>query len=395
MDSRERASAHSGRERPLAFARYRQSANGAFVNGSRIFTECVLDDGAVIRLGETLLVCQMHEANRWPDREIQCIGRTNLTVLLLGETGVGKDYAAGLIDATSGRRGPFVAVNCGSLPRELVATELFGHVEGAFSGAKTRRDGLFAAAHGGTLFLDEIGDLPADAQPVLLRALEERKVRPVGSVRELPVDVRFIAATHVDLDGAVAQGRFRPDLLARLNSGARLCIPPLRARRAEIPALIDSLAGSLGIDVNVTDDVDALEAMLVWPWPDNVRELRRAVELFARLGDRETLDLDFVRRNVTNNRAKDEDAASPRPSHITLVPRLLATIPPAATSGAIPARPLRKANPNLNPMRIRKALEASAGNVTAAAEALETARQHLYRCFRRYEIDVKEFRRNG
>jgi DNA-binding NtrC family response regulator len=193
------------------------------------------------------------------------------TVLLLGESGTGKELLARGIHAHSGRNGPFVAVNCAALPAELAATELFGHTRGAFSGAGSARSGLFRAAEHGTLLLDEIGDLPADLQGYLLRTLQEGSIRPVGSDRELPIDVRILAATHVDLAEAVRRGGFREDLLSRLTQ-LTVRVPPLRARRTEILRLAREFAP--GIELTAS----AAEALLIWRWPSNVRELRALVE---------------------------------------------------------------------------------------------------------------------
>src|SRR5262249_54893904 len=157
-------------------------------------------------------------------------------MLIQGETGTGKEVLAQAIHGASGRSGAFVPVNCATLPADLAAAELFGHERGAFSGANNARPGLFRAANGGTLFLEEVGDLPLPLQPTLLRALQEGRVRPVGSEREVTVDVRVVAATHVDLERAVEAGGFRSDLLGRL-AHVVTTLRPLRERRREILAL--------------------------------------------------------------------------------------------------------------------------------------------------------------
>src|SRR5258708_97826 len=168
----------------------------------------------------------------------------------------------------SGRTGDFIAVNCAALPRELAAAELFGHVRGAFSGAIQARRGLFVAAHLGTLFLDEVGELPKELQALLLRALEERKVRPIGSDAEVRVDARILAATHRDLERDCREGHFREDLYARLAQVV-IEIPPLRDRRTEILPLLRQF-----ISRDVTMSADTVEALLTWAWPHNIRELK-------------------------------------------------------------------------------------------------------------------------
>jgi transcriptional regulator with GAF, ATPase, and Fis domain len=190
------------------------------------------------------------------------------------------------LHAQSGRRGPLVVVNCGALPRELIESELFGHERGAFTGAEKRHLGCFGEADGGTLFLDEIGELPPELQPRLLRALENRCIRPVGATREIPVNVRIVAATHRDLEQAVRAGRFRTDLFYRL-CGFEIVIPALRERVTDIPLLVQhflqqaATQGQLPARSLRPGDADALTR---YPWPGNVRELRAAVLRAAHLG---------------------------------------------------------------------------------------------------------------
>jgi DNA-binding NtrC family response regulator len=207
--------------------------------------------------------------------------RASINVLLLGETGVGKEVLARAIHSHSPRaRGPFMAINCAALAESLLESELFGSEKGAFTGALTRV-GLFEAAGGGTLFLDEVGELPLGTQAKLLRVLEERLVTRLGSTRARPVDVRFIAATNRDLDADSRQGRFRSDLYYRLN-GLALVIPPLRERPLEIEALATSFLSAACRDLErrapLTFSSAALELLRRHPWPGNVRELRNAVE---------------------------------------------------------------------------------------------------------------------
>ena len=209
------------------------------------------------------------------------------TVLIQGESGVGKEVAARALHNLSPRAsGPFVPVNCGAIAADLIESELFGHVRGAFTGAKDNRNGLFYYAHGGTIFLDEIGELPPAAQTKLLRVLEERMVRPVGSERELPVDVRVIAATNQELAAEVNAGRFRADLFYRLEV-LTLNIAPLRNRVSDIQLLTEHFLAyytlQLGLPrLDVTPAV--AEALEAYPWPGNVRELKNFVQRSLILG---------------------------------------------------------------------------------------------------------------
>lgn len=202
------------------------------------------------------------------------------TVLLEGESGTGKELAARAIHELSGRGGSFVPVNCGAMTAELLESELFGHVKGAFTGAHQAREGLFTYAEGGTLFLDEIGEMPLPMQAHLLRALEERAIRPVGSNREIPVDVRIIAATNNHLVDEVSDGSFREDLYYRLNV-LSLHIPALRERQEDIPLLanhfIRQLSSELGVEGRELG-ANEISQLLSYDWPGNVRELKNVIE---------------------------------------------------------------------------------------------------------------------
>jgi two-component system response regulator PilR (NtrC family) len=214
---------------------------------------------------------------------IRKIAPTKTNVLVTGESGTGKELVARALHAEGARaQRPFVAVNCGAIPDTLIESELFGHVRGAFSGAVAAKDGLFVAADGGTLFLDEIAELPMPMQVKLLRALQERKVKPVGGTEERPVDVRVIAATNRDLDAEVAQGGFRQDLYYRLNV-IQVHLPPLRARRDDIPLLVEHFvrryAAELGKRMNGAGvSPEALSALCAYDYPGNVRELENIAE---------------------------------------------------------------------------------------------------------------------
>ena len=212
------------------------------------------------------------------------MARANINVLLLGETGVGKEVLARAIHAHSPRsKGPFLGINCAALAESLLESELFGSEKGAFTGALAR-PGLFEAAGGGTVFLDEIGELPLGTQAKLLRVLEERKVTRLGSTRHASIDVRFVSATNRDVEADSRQGRLRPDLYFRLN-GVALTIPPLRDRPREIDALAASFLSAACQDLERTSppaiSPAALELLRRHAWPGNIRELRNVIERAA------------------------------------------------------------------------------------------------------------------
>ncbi|MCW2247658.1 DNA-binding NtrC family response regulator [Azospirillum fermentarium] len=219
---------------------------------------------------------------------VRRVAPTPSTVLIQGESGVGKELVARALHEQSARAAaPFVAVNCAAISADLIEAELFGHARGAFTGAREARKGLFYYAHGGTLFLDEIGELSQALQSKLLRVLEERRIRPVGSEQEVPVDVRVVTATNRDLRAEVAQGRFRQDLYYRLEV-MTLTIPPLRQRTQDLPELVALFMGFLSVrlgvaPLSVTPEVE--RAMMAYSWPGNVRELRNFVERSLLLGE--------------------------------------------------------------------------------------------------------------
>lgn len=213
---------------------------------------------------------------------------TDLTVLIRGESGTGKDLVARAIHQASARAGkPFVALNCTAVPENLLESELFGHVKGAFTGALHAKEGLFAAADGGTIFLDEIGSIPVSMQLSLLRVLQDRTIRPVGSNQTRTVNVRVVAATNENLEQNIQQGRFREDLYFRL-AAFPLTLPPLRDRATDVPLLaatfLDSLSRDLGRPLAFT--ADALDALTRYPWPGNVRELQNLIGRGAAVADR-------------------------------------------------------------------------------------------------------------
>ena len=211
---------------------------------------------------------------------IQRVAPMPSTVLIEGESGTGKELAARAIHDWSGRAGSFVPINCGAMTAELMESELFGHVKGAFTGAHQSREGLFNFASKGTLFLDEIGEMPLSMQAHLLRVLEERTIRPVGSNQETPVEVRIVAATNRDLKTQVEEGRFRKDLYYRLNV-LSIQMPALRERMEDIPVLTRHFVRMLAADLGVTEphlDEDEMNRLNTYDWPGNVRELKNVIE---------------------------------------------------------------------------------------------------------------------
>ena len=342
-----------------------ESSNGTYMNGSKV-TSSALNQGDVIRCGDTVLVASTESAAVDPVAEVRRLASTNMAVLVEGETGVGKEVLARLIHEQSGVPGPLVAVNCATLSRELAAAELFGHVRGAFSGAAQARLGLCASAHGGSLFLDEIGDLPADVQPTLLRALEEGAVRPVGSDQLRPIDVRFIAATNLDLDTASVQGKFRADLLARLAQW-RVRIPPLRDRRAEVLPLARAFAAEQGFELTLS--ANAAEALVLWSYPFNIRELKTLVrKLAATPNAKHKVDLKALRlvdRRLTGHGS------------------FLSDHEPVESEATIRSRRTQ----------LQSLLKEHDGNVSRVARSLNCDRAQVYRWLRSYGMSPSGFRR--
>jgi two-component system response regulator AtoC len=307
---------------------------------------------------------------------MKMVGRlagTSLPVLITGESGTGKEVVARAIHRRSPRAlKPFVAVNCGALSAELIESELFGHVRGAFTGADRDRPGLFEEAHGGTVFLDEITETTPGFQVKLLRALQEGEIRRVGSSRTLRVDARVIAASNRDPLAEARQGRFRQDLLYRLNA-ANLQLPPLRDRGEDILPLAEHFAERMRSDVGarVSFSRDAVELMEQYPWPGNIRELGNAVMRAAALCDQVVRpdDLPEELRGCAANVPSGAEAASPRESPILLVSEWLSL---EALGGEYVAR----------------VLVHTGGNKQAAARLLEVDRKTLDRMIHRHKIDL-------
>jgi transcriptional regulator with PAS, ATPase and Fis domain len=368
-----------------------QSKNGTFVNGARL-ERAEVGGGDVVAIGRTLVILvpprlvpldAPHDADGAETAvaggghvtidpglgaqlsELDRVARSNIPVLVRGETGTGKELLARSVHESSGRAGPFVAVNCGAIPAGLVESHLFGHVKGAFSGAMRDEPGVFRASSGGTLFLDEIGDLPTPSQAALLRALQEREVVPVGASRAVSVDLRVVAATHQPLDEMVARGVFRRDLLARL-SGFSFELPPLRERRLDMGLLLASLLRKLA-----PERADAVrftplagEALLLHDWPHNTRELEQCLARALVLSGTEPIDSRHLPAALAQPRkapADDGAALSPRDEGLR-----------------------------------RELLELMArhrGSITDVAREMGKARMQVHRWCRRFGVDPNLFRK--
>ncbi|MEZ4228739.1 MAG: sigma 54-interacting transcriptional regulator [Polyangiaceae bacterium] len=363
-----------------------------------IRTELVVPFDSVLRMGNTLLyVTDDVQAFQQPGHGLTLLGGPWLrrlvsplsgalaaseTALLEGETGTGKERMAHELHVLSQRQGPFVAVNCAALPGELIESELFGHVRGAFSGSKDGRQGLFRSADGGTLLLDEIGDLPLAAQSKLLRVLEEHAVRPVGQDRAEPVDVRVLAATNRDLLRMCSEGLFREDLFHRLAT-LRLRLPPLRERRYDIPALACHFLDGLQPDAAIRLTAGAIEGLIARAWPGNARELRNTVRASG-LGARAA-----GRSEVRAEDLLDIDAPASRPSWN--IPSEPSVVPPQS---GVHVKPSRGDVESLQRERLVTALEMCGGNVAEAARRLNMRRARLYELFNRFGINPETFRQD-
>ena len=267
--------------KPIAAVQLRRRVEDALVR-RRLATRLARRDDDVASEDPSLRILQLSPSQVMQDlcATIRTVAGSEMTALVLGETGTGKELIARALHAASGRaEGPFVTINCGALPRELMEAELFGHTAGAFTGASGKRRGLILEADGGTLFLDEVGELPLELQPKLLRFLQEGEIRAVGADRTHRVDVRVIAATHQDLEQRAAAGDFREDLFFRL-SVLPIAVPPLRERQSDVPGLAEyflrEAAARAGRELKGFER-SALRALMARPWPGNVRELQNLV----------------------------------------------------------------------------------------------------------------------
>jgi len=289
------------------------------------------------------------------------VARSQAPIYISGESGTGKELVARLIHEQGARRDrPFVPVNCGAIPTELMESEFFGHKKGSFTGATADKQGLFQAAEGGTLFLDEVADLPLSMQVKLLRAIQEKAIRPVGAQREVPIDVRILSATHTDLARLVEEGRFRQDLYYRINV-IRLHVPSLRERRDDIPLLAEHFLARIvrAWDIPpVTVSPAALQALEGYGYPGNVRELENILERAVTLCEGDTIepgDLQLPEAQAPGNAADASVPAAP---------------PPAADTGGEPPASLEPLLQDVEKDAIVKALEQTRYNKTAAAKLL-------------------------
>jgi two-component system response regulator GlrR len=291
------------------------------------------------------------------------IAQTEVSVLILGESGTGKELLAAAIHKASSRRnGPFVAINCGAIPEQLLESELFGHTKGAFTGATSDRIGLVQSADGGTVFLDEIGDMQAPLQVKLLRVLQERKVRPLGSTRDVAINVRVISATHGDLRAAMARGEFREDLFYRLNV-VQLQVPRLADRREDIPGLVGHFLRRIADRDNTRPKVyapEAMELLVTADWPGNVRQLANIVEQNAALAPAPVISVRLVEKALGEN------------------------------AGRLPS--LAEARDEFVRTYLVQLLQTTGGNVSQASRLAQRNRTEFYKLLSRYDINPHTFK---
>jgi len=335
------------------------------------------DDDRHRMLGETPVI----EALR---TQIARVAPTAARVLIRGESGTGKELVARAIHAGSERRErPFVKVNCAAIPEELIESELFGAVRGAYTGATESRDGKFLQADGGTLFLDEVGDMSLRAQAKVLRALQEGEIEKVGGAGVVKVDARVLAATNKDLEAEVRGGRFREDLLFRLNV-VPLTVPPLRERRDDVPLLAARFLERYRLDNNLAPrrlTADALALLRDLPWPGNVRELQNAIERLAIMSAGPDIGVDdLARTGLLGPREAAGGATAPAVADAAEGPLPVAPARLAALGGLVEARRLFEA------ACIRDCLRASGGNVSQAARLLGIDRTNLHKKIQAYGL---------
>jgi DNA-binding NtrC family response regulator len=369
-----------------------ESTNGSYVDGTKI-TQAELSEGSVVTLGRTLfLLRELEISHRVADdlvvepsasanlvtlspglqdsfSRLQRVAPSQLPILLLGETGTGKEVLARAVHEHSKRPGPFVPVNCGAIPATLVEAQLFGHVKGAFTGAVKAELGFVRSAAFGTLFLDEIGDLPASSQVALLRVLQSGEITPLGSAQPVHADVRILAATHRDVNELMESGGFRRDLYARL-AGFVNRLPPLRERSEDLGLLIGALllrhASERG-DIRIRPE--AARALFAHAWPLNVRELEQCLAAAIVLADGDVIAIDHLPESV-------RQVEAPRnPRSPTARPPVPLTEEEQATKDALIAT-----------------LAETWGNVTETARRMGKARQQIQRWLRRFGIDPASFR---
>ncbi|MBM4280483.1 MAG: sigma 54-dependent Fis family transcriptional regulator [Deltaproteobacteria bacterium] len=381
------------------------STNGTTVAGVRVF-DALVEDGATIAVGDVALTLRMGKdtvaqplsdktelngavgaspAMRAVFSRLERVAKTDATVLIHGETGTGKEVVAwSLYEASRRKDQPFVVLDCGSIARTLIESELFGHEKGAFTGADKRRIGAFERAQGGTLFLDELGELDLELQPKLLRALERREIQRLGGDKPMAVDVRIIAATHRDLRTMVARGEFREDLYYRL-AVVTLELPPLRERREDVPLLVDHFLKALGAD-RAALPAGAIERFVEHDWPGNARELKNAVERAVVLGET---------RLQTSPRAAA--ALSGTPSGATSGATTSSPPAPAGSFVIDPSQPYKDQKAaviaDFEERYARLLMKLHQGNVSAAARVAGIDRMSLHKILDRYGLDARDLGR--
>lgn len=377
------------------------SKNGVFVNGART-AECALHDGDIVRIGATLLQlrCEpgppldapeaaavIHQELQGTSPAIRALrfkiykaAASDISVLILGESGVGKERVARALHGASRRPGMFVAVNSATISDGLAESILFGHERGAFTGADRTHRGLFREAHTGTLFLDEVADMPAAIQPKILRAVEEKAVRPVRAERSIPCDVRLVAATNRDLSAAVREGRFREDLFARL-SGLVLKPPPLRERREDILPLFARYLNRPRLRLTIS----LAERLLLHPWPFNVRELvQLASGINTYYAELDELDWREVAELLPQSCESPSGLAPPRVPDAG--PALL------GPSAAAPDLREARAPAPLSREAVVACMQRHRGNVIQAAAHLGCSPRHLRRLLSKFGLSAEAFR---
>jgi transcriptional regulator with PAS, ATPase and Fis domain len=298
------------------------------------------------------------------------VAPTDSTVLLLGETGTGKELFANSIHEHSRRKGkPFVAINCAAIPEGLLESELFGFEKGAFTGANTRKLGKLEIASGGTIFLDEIGDMPLSIQAKVLRAIEESRIERVGGTQPVEVDVRIIAATNKDLSVMVDTGQFREDLFFRLNVFT-IRLPLLRERREDIPILIDKFVRQSGKKLSVSSE--AMQLLTVYDWPGNVRELKNAVESACVMA-KEVIEPIHLPSGITEQSEGARDEKLEFDEDLNLDDRIK----------------------EFERRMIAKALMMAGGVQVTAAKVLGISERSLWHRVKKFDIDVDQYKRSG
>ena len=315
---------------------------------------------------------------------VQRAAPTNATVMLLGESGVGKELVARTIHRNSPRAGQrFVQVNCAAIPEELIESELFGHEKGSFTGATEKQIGKFEQADRGTIFLDEVGDMSPKTQAKVLRVLQEQEVERLGSARTIKVDVRVIAATNKDLEEAISRGEFREDLFFRLNV-IPIVVPPLRERREDIPQLVQHFARLMGEEHNLKPkkfEPAAMEALQRYRWRGNIRELRNTVERVLIMSPADVVRFDDIPGEI---RSGESRVAAPAPENRSASVPTNATV--AASSATPPGGTLREFKDAAERAYLVQKLRENNWNISKTAEVIDTPRSNLYKKLEQYGI---------